>query len=97
LALAAGPTRQPRLNARSENRAGAIVRNIVWFVVRPVIFDLDGVLIDSEPYYELAFSEYLREIGMSDQGGLFALTVGRRNRSANCFAGLMRSGTWPHA
>jgi HAD superfamily hydrolase (TIGR01509 family) len=45
---------------------------------RPVIFDLDGVLIDSEPLYERAFLGFLAEHGRGDASGLFALTIGRR-------------------
>jgi len=44
----------------------------------PVVFDLDGVLIDSEPLYELAFRAYLERIGRETDVGLFAMTLGRR-------------------
>lgn len=47
-------------------------------VPRPVIFDLDGVLIDSEPLYELSFLSYLDRIGRGNETDLFAITVGRR-------------------
>jgi mannitol-1-/sugar-/sorbitol-6-phosphatase len=46
--------------------------------VRPVIFDLDGVLIDSEPLYERAFATFLERVGRRDASNLFALTLGRR-------------------
>jgi len=44
----------------------------------PVIFDLDGVLIDSEPLYELAFRSYLERIRREGNAELFAITLGRR-------------------
>jgi mannitol-1-/sugar-/sorbitol-6-phosphatase len=43
-----------------------------------VIFDLDGVLIDSEPLYERAFAIFLERVGRRDASDLFALTLGRR-------------------
>lgn len=46
--------------------------------MRPVIFDLDGVLIDSEPLYERAFATFLKRVGRRDASDLFALTLGRR-------------------
>lgn len=47
--------------------------------MRVVIFDLDGVLVDSEPLYEAAFESYLQQIGQSADADLFSLTVGRRD------------------
>jgi HAD superfamily hydrolase (TIGR01509 family) len=46
--------------------------------MRPVIFDLDGVLVDSEPVYERAFVKFLGELGRGERSELFALTLGRR-------------------
>jgi mannitol-1-/sugar-/sorbitol-6-/2-deoxyglucose-6-phosphatase len=46
--------------------------------LRPVVFDLDGVLVDSEPLYERAFASFLKGVGRSDAADLFALTLGRR-------------------
>jgi HAD superfamily hydrolase (TIGR01509 family) len=45
---------------------------------RPVIFDLDGVLVDSEPLYERAFRAYLDSCGQSEDAALFSVTLGRR-------------------
>jgi HAD superfamily hydrolase (TIGR01509 family) len=47
-------------------------------VLAPVVFDMDGVLADSEPVYQAAFQTYLSSIGREDAAGLFALTLGRR-------------------
>lgn len=46
--------------------------------MRPVIFDLDGVLVDSEPLYELALRRFLGEPAHPEHDELFALTLGRR-------------------
>ena len=45
---------------------------------RPVVFDLDGVLIDSEPLYERAMRDYAAGLGRDDAGELYAVTLGRR-------------------
>jgi HAD superfamily hydrolase (TIGR01509 family) len=45
---------------------------------RPVVFDLDGVLIDSEPLYERAMRAYAAELGRDDDADLYAVTLGRR-------------------
>ena len=46
-----------------------------------VIFDMDGVIVDSEPCHERAFLEVLREIGYADCHGLpFADYIGRADR-----------------
>jgi len=43
-----------------------------------VIFDMDGVIVDSEPSHERAFLEVMRELGYGDTHGLrFADYVGR--------------------
>jgi HAD superfamily hydrolase (TIGR01509 family) len=43
-----------------------------------VIFDMDGVIVDSEPYHERAFHEVLRELGHTTELGLrFASYLGR--------------------
>jgi beta-phosphoglucomutase family hydrolase len=48
---------------------------------RAVIFDMDGVIVDSEPHHERAFREVLAELGYADLGGLrFADYVGRSDR-----------------
>jgi HAD superfamily hydrolase (TIGR01509 family) len=46
--------------------------------LHPVIFDLDGVLVDTEPLYERAFTDALRALGHGPRPELFELTVGRR-------------------
>jgi HAD superfamily hydrolase (TIGR01509 family) len=46
-----------------------------------VIFDMDGVVVDSEPRHEQAFLEVVREIGYGESHGLrFADYVGRSDR-----------------
>ena len=45
-----------------------------------VIFDMDGVIVDSEPWHEQAFCDVLRDLGWGDTHGLrFADYVGRRD------------------
>jgi HAD superfamily hydrolase (TIGR01509 family) len=45
-----------------------------------VIFDMDGVIVDSEPVHERAFHDVLRELGWADNHGMrFADYVGRRD------------------
>lgn len=45
---------------------------------RPVIFDLDGVLADSEPLYEEAFRSYVTAVGRPEASEWFERTLGRR-------------------
>jgi HAD superfamily hydrolase (TIGR01509 family) len=48
---------------------------------KAVIFDMDGVIVDSEPRHEKAFLEVIREIGFGDQLNLkFADYVGRSDK-----------------
>jgi HAD superfamily hydrolase (TIGR01509 family) len=47
-------------------------------VPRPVVFDMDGVLVDSEPLYEAAFRGYMASVGRPELGDLFSITLGRR-------------------
>jgi len=42
-----------------------------------VIFDMDGVIVDSEPRHERAFREVAREIGFEDHGLEFSDYLGR--------------------
>jgi HAD superfamily hydrolase (TIGR01509 family) len=45
---------------------------------RAVIFDMDGVIVDSEPLHERAYLEVVQELGYGDNHGLrFADYVGR--------------------
>ena len=45
-----------------------------------VIFDMDGVIVDSEPWHEQAFYDVVRELGWANNHGLqFADYVGRRD------------------
>ena len=45
---------------------------------KAVIFDMDGVIVDSEPRHERAFLEVVREIGYGENHGLrFADFIGR--------------------
>jgi len=49
--------------------------------MKAVIFDMDGVIVDSEPRHERAFLEVLSEIGYADCHGLrFADYIGRADR-----------------
>lgn len=46
-----------------------------------VIFDMDGVIVDSEPRHERAFLQVLEEIGYGDRHGMrFADYIGRTDR-----------------
>ena len=48
---------------------------------RAVIFDMDGVIVDSEPRHERAFLEVVTELGYGDNHGVqFAKYVGRTDR-----------------
>jgi HAD superfamily hydrolase (TIGR01509 family) len=48
---------------------------------RAVIFDMDGVIVDSEPRHERAFMEVLRELGYGDNHGFdFSQYVGLTDR-----------------
>jgi HAD superfamily hydrolase (TIGR01509 family) len=42
-----------------------------------VIFDMDGVIVDSEPRHERAFREVVKQIGFANHGLKFADYVGR--------------------
>src|SRR5215471_533872 len=49
--------------------------------MKAVIFDMDGVIVDSEPRHERAFLEIVRELGYEARHGLtFADYVGRSDR-----------------
>ena len=49
--------------------------------LRAVIFDMDGVIVDSEPRHERAFREVIGELGYEDTHGLrFADYIGRSDR-----------------
>ena len=45
-----------------------------------VIFDMDGVIVDSEPRHEKAFLQVAKEIGCEDHGLRFADYIGRSDR-----------------
>ena len=46
-----------------------------------VIFDMDGVIVDSEPHHEQAFLDVVRDIGYADRPGVaFADYVGRSDQ-----------------
>ena len=46
--------------------------------MRAVIFDMDGVLVDSESINRLALDDYLIELDVRPSDELFAITLGRR-------------------
>jgi HAD superfamily hydrolase (TIGR01509 family) len=46
--------------------------------LRPVVFDMDGVLVDSEPLYEAGFTSYMKAIGRPELAGWYPNTLGRR-------------------
>jgi beta-phosphoglucomutase-like phosphatase (HAD superfamily) len=49
--------------------------------LQAVIFDMDGVIVDSEPRHERAFLEVVREIGYGDNHGFkFADFIGRTDQ-----------------
>ncbi len=46
--------------------------------LRPVVFDMDGVLVDSERIYEAAFRAYTAAVGHPAVGDRFSETLGHR-------------------
>src|SRR5438874_1238580 len=49
--------------------------------MKAVVFDMDGVIVDSEPRHERAFMEVLAQIGYAERHGLrFADYIGRADR-----------------
>jgi HAD superfamily hydrolase (TIGR01509 family) len=49
--------------------------------MKAVIFDMDGVIVDSEPRHERAFLDVLQQIGCSDNHGMrFSDYIGRSDR-----------------
>lgn len=47
-----------------------------------VIFDMDGVIVDSEPWHEHAFREIFHELGYGDRHGIdFRSYIGRSDRA----------------
>ncbi len=49
--------------------------------MKAVIFDMDGVIVDSEPRHERAFLEIVRELGYEDRHGLVVADyIGRSDR-----------------
>jgi HAD superfamily hydrolase (TIGR01509 family) len=46
--------------------------------LRPVVFDMDGVLVDSEPLYEAGFVSYMNSIGRPELAAWYPNTLGRR-------------------
>jgi beta-phosphoglucomutase-like phosphatase (HAD superfamily) len=46
--------------------------------LRPVVFDMDGVLVDSEPLYEAGFVSYMNAIGRPELAAWYPNTLGRR-------------------
>jgi len=58
-----------------EKRSGLGNRSAI--TVKAVIFDMDGVIVDSEPRHERAFVEVAREIGYESIGLKFADYIGR--------------------
>jgi HAD superfamily hydrolase (TIGR01509 family) len=47
-------------------------------MARPVIFDMDGVLVDSEPIYAAGFRDCVAALGHPELGRWFPNTLGRR-------------------
>jgi HAD superfamily hydrolase (TIGR01509 family) len=65
-AIPARPAYRPRLRVRK---------------VQAIIFDMDGVIVDSEPRHERAFLDVVREIGCGDKLDLrFADYIGRSDK-----------------
>ena len=49
--------------------------------LQAVIFDMDGVIVDSEPHHERAFLEVMRALGYTGAHGLrFSEYVGRSDQ-----------------
>ena len=52
------------------------------FNCKAIIFDMDGVIVDSEPLHERAFHEIFRELGYENRHGMdFAAYYGRSDRA----------------
>jgi HAD superfamily hydrolase (TIGR01509 family) len=50
--------------------------------VQAVIFDMDGVIVDSEPLHERAFRDVFKEMGVGDRHGMdFSAYYGRSDRA----------------
>ena len=50
--------------------------------LRAIIFDMDGVIVDSEPWHERAYREVFQELGYGETHGVdFAAYYGRSDRS----------------
>lgn len=47
-------------------------------MLRPVVLDMDGVLVDSEPLNEAAFRAYVSSVRRPELSGWFSNTLGRR-------------------
>jgi HAD superfamily hydrolase (TIGR01509 family) len=63
-------------------------------VARPVVFDMDGVLVDSEPLYEAAFRACMGSVGRPELGELFSITLGG-DRPSSCPSLPSRCGSRP--
>ena len=56
-----------------------------------IIFDMDGVIVDSEPLHERAFLEVFAEMGYADHHGIrFEDYYGRSDRAVS------RPARWRH-
>ncbi len=62
----------------SESEAGAEPRPVALARGLALIFDLDGVVVDSMPVHALAWQRYLKELGISE-GEVAQRMHGRRN------------------
>ena len=74
--------RPPRLAFRRAIASGSTYRPLLRMRhLQAVIFDMDGVIVDSEPRHERAFLAVVREIGYADKLDLcFADYIGRSDR-----------------
>ena len=53
--------------------------------MRAVLFDLDGLILDSEPVYRAAWQEAARELGFNLTDQLYLSLVGRTNEDGEAF------------
>ena len=58
-------------------------------MIRAVIFDMDGVLVDSEPWYLEFFREFIRKNGREPDEELLLKTIGASNRETWRLVGQM--------
>jgi len=74
------------MNASEQNQSTTSLRGAAEGKGKPrfaaIIFDMDGVIVDSEPRHEQAFREIFQEMGLGDRHGMdFTEYYGRSDRA----------------